>query len=72
MSLIGVNRMDDGIPVKSRRKRAVAEGERKVINVDAGVVEVVNEYAEGLEDKLGFRPTFAQALRYIVHELGKK
>lgn len=69
MALIGVNRIDDGIPVKGRRSE---NGERKVINVDAGLVDEVNDYAEELEDKLGFRPTFSQALRYVLKELRSK
>lgn len=68
--------MDDGIPIekgKRRRRRSGDEnaGERKVINVEAALVDEVNDYAEGLEDKLGFKPTFQQALLYIMHELRK-
>lgn len=64
--------MDDDIPVKPRRSRSEDSEPRKVINVEASLVEEVNEYAEDLEEKLGFRPTFSQTLRFIVKELRKK
>lgn len=63
MSLVGVNKMDRAEPTKS---------ERKVINVDAELVDEVNLYAEELEDKFGFRPTFTQAMRFILKELRNK
>jgi hypothetical protein len=63
MSLIGAGRMDDGIKKGS---------DRKVVNMDLEVVEAVKDCAEKLEGKLGFRPTFGQALRYIVKELSRK
>jgi hypothetical protein len=68
--LIGCNRMDDGVPVKNRSRTSE---DRKIINVEASVVESVNEYAEELEGRLGFQPTFSQTLKYIVNELrGRK
>ena len=65
MALIGVNRMDDGIKAKGGE-------ERKVINVEASLVDEVNEYAEELDERLGFKPTFSQTLKYIVKELKKR
>ena len=74
MSLVGVNRIDDGdVPVKRRRRQSSEEAvERKVINVDAALVEEVNEFAEDLEGRFGFKPTFAQALKFILKELKNK
>ena len=71
MALIGVGRLDDGVPVK-RRTRMSDDGARKVINVEAVLVDEVNEYAEKLEEKFGFKPTFSQALRYVLKELRSK
>ena len=75
--------MDDGIPLdkdkdkdkgdgRRRRRRSEGNSERKVINVEAALVEEVNEYAEELEDKFGFRPTFTQAMMYILKELKQR
>lgn len=73
MSLVGVNRIDDGdTPVKRRRQPSAEGGARKVINVEAELVEAVNGYAEELEDRFGFKPTFSQALRFILKELRNK
>jgi len=66
--------MDDGIPIKKTRSRgAGGSDDRKVVNIEASIVDAVNEYAEDLEDQLGFVPTFGQTLKYIVNELrGRK
>lgn len=73
MSLVGVNRIDDGdAPVKRRRRPPAEGGERKVISVEADLVDEVDRYAEELEDRFGFKPTFAQALKFILKELRNK
>jgi hypothetical protein len=73
MSLVGVKRIDDEErPIKRRAGYGEGNGERKVINVDAELVEEVNEFAGELEDRFGFKPTFAQALRFILKELRNK
>lgn len=70
MSLVGVNRIDDG---DARRRKPLEESvERKVISVDAELVNEVNQFAGELEDRFGFKPTFAQALRFILKELRNK
>jgi hypothetical protein len=77
MALVGVSRIDDGIRegIKEREKKLgelVKKSERKVINVEADLVDAINEYAEELEDRFGFKPTFAQALKFILKELRNK
>jgi hypothetical protein len=41
----------------------------KNVTIDAELVQTLNEAADGLQGKFGFRPTLSQTIHYLIKRL---
>jgi 16S rRNA C1402 N4-methylase RsmH len=46
--------------------RKVSQAKTRNLTIDKDLVEIINDYADGLEAEFGFRPTLSQALRVML------